>query len=203
MPFTGSHVVAERALKTMTVEQFLVWHRDQEDRYELVEGFPVKMMTGASDFHDRIVTNVIGALYQQLRGKSCRVATADLAIRTRIKGVRRGDAIVNCAPLKGDQYEAEQPRFILEVLSKSNTGVEWQRKLEEYRRLKDLRYLLIVDSQVQSATLFTRMDTDWVAEDADGLDHTFDLPAIECRLAMQDIYEDLDLLAPPSRANDA
>jgi Uma2 family endonuclease len=161
-----------------------------------VDGIPFQMMSGASAFHDVVVTNVIAALRQQLRGKLCRVGTADLAIRTRIKSVRRGDVIVNCAPLKGDQYEAEQPRLIMEVLSKSNTGVEWHRKLEEYRRLKELRYLLIVDSQVQAATLYTRTETDWLAEDADGLDHTFELPEIECSLSMRDIYEELDLPLP-------
>jgi Uma2 family endonuclease len=187
--------VAERALKTMSVEEFLVWQVDHEDRYELVDGFPIKMMSGASDFHDGVVTNVIAALRQQLRGKPCNVGTADLAIRTRIKSIRRSDVVVNCAPRKG-VYEAEQPRLIMEVLSKSNTGVEWHRKLEEYRRLKELRYLLIVDSQLQAATLYTRTETDWLAEDADGLDHTFELPEIECSLSMRDIYEELDLPLP-------
>ena len=36
------------ANKTMTVEAFFEWQLGQEDRYELVEGLPAKMMAGAS-----------------------------------------------------------------------------------------------------------------------------------------------------------
>lgn len=67
----------------MTVEEFFVWQQRQEDRYELVEGAPVKLMTGASEAHDVIVTNLLSGMHRQLRGAPCRAATADLAVRTR------------------------------------------------------------------------------------------------------------------------
>ena len=82
--------MANVAYQTMSVDEFLVWQLDQEVRYELVEGHPVKMQTGASNYHDVITVNVILALGNQLRGKPCRVATADTAIRTRIRSARRG-----------------------------------------------------------------------------------------------------------------
>ena len=44
--------MGEKAVKPMTAEEFFTWHEHQEDRYELVEGVPVKMMTGASNYHD-------------------------------------------------------------------------------------------------------------------------------------------------------
>jgi hypothetical protein len=89
----------------------------------------------------------------------------------------------------------------LGVLSKSNTGIAWQRKLDEYWRLQGLQYVLLVDSEFQAATLYTHAtDTpavaDWLPEDADGLDHTFALPAIDCTLSIRAIYEGLDLPAP-------
>jgi hypothetical protein len=46
--------MANRAERQMDADEFLLWCLDQEDRYELVNGFPVKMgdgpqmMTGAS-----------------------------------------------------------------------------------------------------------------------------------------------------------
>ena len=47
-------LMANVACQPMSVEEFLVWQLAQEDRYELVEGIPVKMMAGASNFHDVI-----------------------------------------------------------------------------------------------------------------------------------------------------
>jgi Uma2 family endonuclease len=179
----------ETALKPMTPEEFYQWQLDQEDRYELVEGFPAKMMTGASERHDIIVVNIIASLRGQLRGTRCRPVTDDVAVRTRIKTVRRPDITVTCGEARNDSYEAQEPKMIVEVLSPSNAGVAWQRKLEEYRRLQGLTYILLVDTRRPEATLLQRTAAEWESVDADDLDAAFELSAIGCRLAMRDIYE--------------
>jgi Uma2 family endonuclease len=131
--------MSNTAQKPMTDEEFFVWCERQEDRYELVDGLPVKMMTGASNYHDAIVINIIRELSIQLRGKPCRPMTADTAARTRIRNFRRPDVTVMCGPLRPRNYEAADPRLFVEVLSPSNEGVAWQRKLDEYRKLSGLR----------------------------------------------------------------
>ena len=50
----------------MEGDEFLLWCLDQEDRYELVNGVPVKMMAGASRAHDRVAVNLIASLLGQL-----------------------------------------------------------------------------------------------------------------------------------------
>jgi Uma2 family endonuclease len=196
----------------MTADDFLLWCLRQEDRFELVDGVPVRiveeidtpdgprMMTGASDVHDRIVVNVIIALGNQLRGTPCRPATADLAVRTKIRSVRRPDVTVTCDPPLGNRYEVS-PKLIVEVLSPSNRGVPWQRKLDEYWRLDAARYVLLVESQEPRAVLYTRSGPAWDSVDAETLADVFELPGIGCRLAMADIYEGLDL--PTARPADA
>ena len=185
--------MAGTAHKLMTPEEFFVWQLGQEDRFELVEGVPVKMMAGASEMHDQIVINIIATLHTQLRGTRCRPATADLALRTRINSRRRGDVVVTCGePPKPDVYEALEPKLVAEVLSPSNAGIGWQRKLEEYRRLQGLQYILLVESRFVGATLYTRDATGhWQTADYDALDGLLELPDIGCRLAMKDIYEGL------------
>jgi Uma2 family endonuclease len=79
--------------------------------------------------------------------------------------------------------------MIIEVLSPSNAGVAWQRKLEEYRRLQGLAYILLMDGRRPQATLLQRTASEWEPIDADGLDAAFELPAIGCRIAMRDISE--------------
>lgn len=192
----------------MSTDDFLLWCLDQDERYELVDGVPVRieeeidtpdgprLMTGASDVHDRIVVNIIVALGNQLRGKPCRPATADLAVRTKIRSVRRPDVTVTCDPPLGNRYEVN-PKLIVEVLSPSNRGVPWQRKLDEYWRLDAARYVLLVESHEPRAVLYARTGTTWDSIDADTLADVFELPDIGCRLAMADVYEGLDL--PPVR----
>lgn len=131
-------IMAGAALKLMEPDEFLLWCTRQEARYELVDGEPVEMMAGDSGLHDRVVTNVIIALGTQLRSTPCRPTTADIAVRTRIRSFRRPDVTVTCDPPRGDVYEAQEPRMVIEVLSPSNAGVSWERKLREYRRLEAL-----------------------------------------------------------------
>ena len=102
--------MASAAVKLMTADEFLLWQQDKDVRYELVDGIPIGMMAGASDVHDRVVTNVIVLLQAQLRGSRCRPTTADIALRTKRRSVRRPGVLVDSAPLKGDVYEAPEPR---------------------------------------------------------------------------------------------
>lgn len=185
--------MASAAVKLMTADEFLLWQQDKEVRYELVDGIPIEMMTGASDVHDRVVINLIVLLGHQLRGTRCRPTTADVALRTKRRAVRRPDVMINCAPLKGDVYEALEPRMAIEVLSKSNVGVAWERKLLEYQRL-DLDYILLVDSRCVAATLLTRDDArSWESSDYDSLVDVVSLERLGCRLPLADVYAETGL----------
>lgn len=107
------------ALRQMDADEFLLWCLDQEDRYELVDGVPVKMgdgpkmMTGASRLHDRLVTNMIISLGPPFRGSRYFSTTADIAVRTKIRRVRRPDVTVTCGEPRDDVYEAEDPKMVI------------------------------------------------------------------------------------------
>ena len=183
------------ATKLMTVEEFFVWQLSQDDRYELVEGVPVimrdplTMMTGASSLHDRITSNTLIALGNQLRGSPCWPATADLALRTKIRSLRRADVLVTCDEPRPDVYEAQEPKMVVEVLSPSNKGLPWQRKIEEYRQHPKLVYLLLIAPDIEQATLIRREGPTWTHDDFDGREAIIPLPEIKCRLAMADVYD--------------
>ena len=194
--------MANRAERLMDADEFLRWCLDQEDRYELVNGIPVKMtdgpmmMTGASRLHDRLLTNTLVALAIQLRGSPCFPTTADIAVRTRIKTVRRPDVTVTCDPIRNDVYEAKDVKMVVEVLSPSNKGINWQRKLEDYRHLTGLKYILLVETGMPGATLLSRPETEWLPSDYDTLAETIELPAIGCRLPMAEVYEGVTFEEP-------
>ena len=189
--------MAETAQRLMSVEEFLVWQQGQDERYELVDGVPVimadpvTMMTGASSQHDRITSNILIALGNQLAGSPCWPATANLALRTRIRSLRRADVLVTCDRPRLDSYEATEPRMVVEVLSPSNKGLPWHRRIEEYRQHAKLVYLLLVESERQQSTLVAREGEKWVPSDFDGDEGIIYLPAIACRLAMASVYTGL------------
>ena len=151
--------MADAARLTMTPEDFFVWQRDQDELYELVDGHPVprhRMMTGASMQHDRATVNLIVSLGTQLRGTSCRPTTADIALRTSIRGLRRPDVMVECAPLIQDTYEAREPKLVVEVASPSTTTIDQTRKVEEYKRHPTLAYILLIETLKPQALLYRR-----------------------------------------------
>lgn len=186
--------MADAARLSMTPEDFFVWQRDQDELYELVDGHPVprhRMMTGASMQHDRATVNIIGSLYAQLRGKPCRPTTADISIRTGIRGLRRPDVMVECAPLMPDTYEAREPRLVVEVASPSTTSIDRTRKVEEYKRHPTLTAILLVETVTPQALLYRRGADGWEIETFEGLEAVIALPDIGATLAMTDIYDGL------------
>jgi len=188
--------MAEPSLRLMTPDEFYVWQLDQDERYELVEGVPVPLraMTGASNVHDVIVVNCILELGNRLRGKPCRVATTDTALRTSIRNARRPDVTVECAPPDGKSYEARKPAVVVEVLSPSSRKIDRFTKLDEYRRHPSLRHILLVDPDEISAKLYSRPEGgEWSDADLIGRDAVIDLAAIDVALPLAALYDRLEI----------
>ena len=186
--------MGRNAERLMDADEFLLWCLDQDEKYELVDGVPVLMVdgptmtTGASRAHDRIVSNVIALLNIQLRGSPCWAGTADLAIRTRARMQRRADVVVTCDPVVRDKYDADDIKMIVEVLSPSDEGLAWQRKLEEYRGLVGLVYILLLGNTSPEAMLLTQDGKGWRDHSAAGHEASIELAEIGCRLPLAEIY---------------
>ena len=184
--------MGEVQTRKMDVEEFYRWQLDQDERFELIDGIPAPLrgMTGASNFHDAILTNVIALLWNALRGKACRVASADTAVRTGIRTTRRPDVTVDCAPAEANQYEARRPTVVVEVLSPSTRKIDRFTKLEEYRKHPTLRHILLIDPDSISAKLYSRPEGGaWSDVDLQGGDARIALTAIEVDLPLAEIYE--------------
>lgn len=188
--------MAEPQRRLMSVDEFFAWQLDQDERYELVDGVPVPLrgMTGASKVHDAIVVNVIISLGNQLRGGPCRVATADTAVRTAIRQVRRPDVTVDCAPIDRTSYESRAPSLLVEILSPSTRRLDQVRKQAEYKRLPTAAALLFIEPAQPQALLLTRQpDGAWLDTLFQDLDAVIPLPEIGATLALRDIYEGVPL----------
>lgn len=171
-------------------DRFLDWCTYQEDqRWELVDGFPIEMMAGATRRYDAIVVNIIAELRARLRGKPCRPFTADGAIQTRADRIRRPDVGVDCGPTEPGALKASDTRVVFEVRSPSNRDFDTARKIAEYLELASLHHLVLVSQNEALVTHWLRFKGEWVCEELRGEHETLQLDAIEVELPMREIYD--------------
>lgn len=178
----------------MTVEEFLSWQQRQDKLYELVDGLPLlplKMMTGASQAHDRVVVNIIREFANQLRRGPCRPTTDDLAVRIPAGNIRRPDVTVECGEGRRGDVTVAVPCAVLEVLSPSTMSFDRIRKIPEYQTVPTIEYILLVDTESPRIDVWTRGPEGWTQIQHDGLEARVELPAIGARLLLADVYEGL------------
>jgi Uma2 family endonuclease len=178
----------------MTIEQFLEWQLRQDRLHELVDGVPVvplKMMTGATQRHDRVVVNTLANLVNQLRGKPCRPMTDDVAVRIPSGNIRRPDITVDCGKGSDRDMTAAEPRVVIEVLSPSTLSFDRFRKLEEYKTVASMQAIILIDTESPQATVHRRIGQGWSATTVEGVDAVIELQEIDVRLRLADLYESL------------
>ena len=181
----------------MSVEEFLDWHQYQEERYELVQGTPVRMMTGARQDHNLVKANVSFALMRRLRGGGCRTTSSDTAVRTTPDQIRYPDVVVDCGAVDLDALAASEPRLVVEVASPSTRDFDLAAKLDEYRETASIAYVLLIEPAVVDVTLHARGEAGWVRTQYLFLDAVIELPALGIALPMAEVYEDV---SPEPRA---
>lgn len=193
----------DKAQRRMTPEEFYAWQEGMDEKYELVDGYPVPrcpdidMMTGASRRHDQIVWNLLAALKSELRGKPCRGFTADTAVKTRT-GRRRADAGVECGPLDEDAYEAGEVRLLAEVLSPSTRDFDTFGKLDEYKEIPTLDHILLIEPNAPQTILWSRgADQGWAHVEFTGMDAVVEISSLGIKLQLEDLYSGLSFRPKP------
>jgi Uma2 family endonuclease len=183
----------------MTLAAFLDWENRQDVKYEF-DGFQPVAMTGATEVHAAIQRNLIGLLYNRLRGHSCRAYGSELKIQTG-ESIRYPDAFVVCSPAPlGRTLVVTDPVIVFEILSESTSTTDRIVKNQEYRDTPSIQRYVIVEQTTMAATVFDRTADDWVGHLQIG-DTVLALREIGTELAMADIYE--GVMFPPRYATEA
>lgn len=178
---------------SISEEEYLAGERTGEIRHEYVRG-EVFAVAGASWKHVLICANLMGIFYVQLRGQSCRASQSDLRVQVKsADSYRYPDIVVVCSEpqFADDEFDTLlNPTILIEVLSSTSATRDRGEKLAEYRQLESLQeYLLISQHEPHIERLLRQKDNTWLLSDTIGLDATLELPSINCRLAMADVYE--------------
>ena len=184
--------MGEAALKNefITEEEYLSGEELTEIAHEYVEG-RVHAMSVPTDTHGEISANIFTPLHTHLRGKRCSAWMGNM--RVRIAFLNRTihyipDVLVACDNPPRDRRFREHPLAIFEVLSKSTEAIDQREKLLAYTTLVSLRHYFIVRQDRIEITHFRRGDAGWEEFTLTKPDQEIEIPEIEFRLAVSEVY---------------
>ena len=181
----------------LAADAFLDWIERKDERYELVEGSPVRMMAGARQSHNVATSNIVVALAPSAKAKGCRTTSSDTAVKTGSFDVRYPDVVIDCGPADPSAKAATKPTVIVEVSSPGTLAVDLTDKRDEDQAHDDIQVIMLVEPDVIFVKVYRRdMHGLWNVEKYDGLDQTVALPEVDASISLRDIYDTLD---PKSR----
>ncbi len=184
--------MGEPALKNdyLTEEEYLAGEELTEIAHEYVGG-RVHAMSVATDTHGVIAQNIGAELHGFLRGKRCSAWMGNM--RVRIAFLDRTihyipDVLVACDDPPRDRRFREKPLAIFEVVSKSTEAIDHREKQLAYTTLPTLRHYFIVRQDRMQITHIRRVEAGWEDLIYSKPDQELEIPEIEFRIAVAEVY---------------
>ncbi len=172
-----------------TVEEFLAWEREQEDRYEYV---------GGTLDHNTIAGNVFGSLRSQLRGGPCRVFMEGVKVVSDA-ATMYPDVVVTGVPGSDQSDVVPEPEIVVEVLSRSTQGFDRGPKLDAYQQIASFKqYVLIAQEEIR-VSVYERDDGDWRYRTLQDLDASIGFVVGGAAMTLAAIYEGATVVDPATR----
>ena len=180
----------------LSPQEYLAGERQAASKSEYLNG-EVFAMAGASARHVLIAANVVGELRAQLKGRDCRVYSADLRVKISATGLYTyPDVAVVCGHLLFDDEQEDtvlNPTVLVEVLSESTKDYDRGGKFEHYRTLESLKeYVLIVQDRQHVEHYVRQPEGRWLLEETNRPGDVVVLPSIGCTLALAEVYDKIE-----------
>ena len=188
-------------------------------------------MTGATEGHNLVVTNLSGLLWSALRGGKCRVMSNDMRVfapgtrstntgedsrRRHAHGDRMmyPDVVVRCGEGRFADHGRPSlkkttllnPTTAFEVLSDSTELYDRTGKFAAYRNIESLKeYVLVHQDRPVVETFHRENGGGWTIAAAAGAPHGEDaevrLGSLGLTLSLADLFEGIDLVEPDDRGD--
>lgn len=182
----------------MTLEAFLDWESRQDTKYEF-DGFQPVAMTGGTAAHATIQVNLLGLLFNALRGGRCRAHGSDLKILVAGR-IRYPDVFIVCSPVPGEARVVEKPVVVFEILSPTTEGTDRFEKNWEYRDTPSIQRYVMLEQSRCAATVYARGSDGWAGRVLPA-DAALPLPEVGITLQLADIYEGVTFASPTGAAS--
>ena len=178
----------------VTVEEYLAGEEVGDVKHEYLGGV-VYAMSGASEPHNRISTNLIGMLHARLRGRRCEPFGSDMKLRLQPQLGNHvyfyyPDAMIACDPTDspGEGWR-ERPAALFEIMSFSTRHVDTREKRLAYLQIESLEGYVRIEQKRAEVIVERRTPESWKVERAVGLGGIARLPSLEIELPLSELYE--------------
>lgn len=193
--------------ESWTVAEYLAMEKTSPVRHEYVDG-QIYAMTGTSKNHNRISVDLGARFNEHLVGGNCEAFVAEVKVRVRPTVYYYPDVVVTCAPPVADEeeddYIAERPVLIVEVLSKSTARTDQGEKKIEYQQMPGLREYVIIAQDCMRVEVYrhTAAGAAWEPELYTDAETTVQFAAINMHIRLADIYRRVKFADPAESENE-
>jgi Uma2 family endonuclease len=177
----------------LTAEEYLEIEAKSESRSEFVHG-EMFAMADPTNRHSWIVSNTLGSLVLQLRGRPCGARTTHTRLHIpRFNAFTYPDIVVTCGPdvvYPGNRNTIADATAIVEVLSPSTQDFDCGEKFRIYRALPSFaEYLLLAQSEMRAEHHVRQHDGSWLLREFTSPADIVELKSIDCRVELETLYE--------------
>ena len=177
-----------KVAELISESEYLEGELISEVKHEYIDG-SVYAMAGASKNHERIVGNVFGELRSHLKNSPCEPFSSDIKVKVG-QDFFYPDVMVVCEDNSNNDYYAETPVIIVEVLSKSTRRMDETTKKIAYQTIPTLKEYVIIEQDIVDVEVCRKSDN-WVSSHYFmGDEVTFE--SVGLSLSVEDLYFRVD-----------
>lgn len=177
---------------TVSVDEYIGLELRSDFRHEYDCGY-MYAMSGASEDHMIITSNLDTILNTQLEDKPCQPFTENMRVALPEQNYYYPDVVVTCGER---EYELQRegknllnPIVLVEVLSTHTKNYDKSRKLEVYQQIPSLMDYLLVRQDRVHITHYTRHNGDWASSEYEELTDEIVLASVTCKLPLSRVYK--------------
>ncbi len=179
-----------------TLEEYLELDANSEERLEYWDG-EIFSMSGVSNQHDQIETNLIYHCRRQLKTPGCRIFAANMRIKVpSMPPYRYGDVSALCGKPQFEKIGGvdvlTNPSLIIEVLSDSTERYDRGDKFSNYKSIPTLsEYLLVAQHRPHVSQFIKQPDGSWLNLEYNAVSDMLKVVSLGCELTLDEIYQEV------------
>lgn len=183
--------------KFYSIEEYLQMENEALEKHEYYQG-EIFAMSGAGVRHNIISVNIIIALGNSLKGKSCQPYGSDMRIHIPQNTLfTYPDISVICGDITNpeeDENTATNPKVIFEILSPSTRNYDRGLKFMLYRAIPTLKeYILIEAESIHAEHFAINKEGLWQLKEYSGIEDKINLESLGVTLLIKDVYDRCNL----------
>ncbi|OWY20075.1 Uma2 family endonuclease [Sphingobacteriales bacterium UPWRP_1] len=191
---------AEKKQRLISPQQYLLAERaairEKKGKHELING-EIIAMSGASEKHNTITTNVLALLWFFGKNKNMKTYGSDMRVHNPLTNsfCYPDVSVVNGAPQLTDDNKdiLLNPVLIIEVLSESTEQYDRGDKLKIYRSIPTVReYMLIAQNSCNIESYFKTDSGIWIYSYITHPDEMVNFQSIGLQITASQVYDGVD-----------